>query len=115
MKKNRLIFYSIFGALLLFIFLFSFYMDSNSENIGLLLKLQGKIWMMKYGSLLLLIMFGTAIVLHVRDNRRNKRLHDSHILELTELKAILFDLGIGKSSQPSSGSKPIAPPQTPAP
>ena len=98
MKKNRLIFYSVFGVILLFIFFFSLYMDNNSENIGLLLKLQGKIWMLKYGSLVLLIMFVTNIVLHVRDNNRNRRLNDQQIKEITDLKAKLYDKGISKTT-----------------
>jgi uncharacterized membrane protein YhaH (DUF805 family) len=93
MKKNRLIFYSVFGVLHLFIFIFSLYMDSNSENISLLLKLQGKIWMLKYCSLFLLIMFTTNLILHIRDNNRNKRLHDAQQREITELKAKLYDKG----------------------
>jgi hypothetical protein len=93
MKKNRLIFYSVFGVLHLFIFAFSLYMDGNSENISFLLGLQGKIWMLKYGSLLLLIMFITSVVLHVRDNNRNKRVSDAQSREITELKAKLYDKG----------------------
>jgi hypothetical protein len=93
MKKNRLIFYSVFGVLHLFIFIFSLYMDSNSENISFLLGLQGKIWILKYCSLFLLIMLSTSVVLHVRDNNRNKRLNDAHLKEITELKAKLYDKG----------------------
>lgn len=91
MKQNRLIFYSVFGALHLFIFVFSLYMDRNSNDLALLISLQGKIWLLKYCSFFLLIMFATSIVLHVRDNNRNKRLHDAHQLEITELKAKLYD------------------------
>jgi uncharacterized membrane protein YhaH (DUF805 family) len=98
MKKNRLIFYSVFGLLHLFIFLFSLYMDSNSENIGFLLGMQGKIWMLKYGSLLLLVLFSTNIVLHMRDNNRNKRLHDAQTKEIIELKAKLYDKGQQKNT-----------------
>ena len=106
MKKNRLIFYSVFGLLLLFIFFFSLYMDSNSENIGLLLKLQGKIWMLKWCSLSLLIMFVTGIILHVRDNKRNQRVQDAQIKENIELKAKLYDKGISKTSPvPTTGSE----------
>jgi len=103
MKKNRLIFYSVFGALHLFIFFFSLYMDSNSENISFLLGMQGKIWMLKYGSLILLILFTTNIILHVRDNNRNKRLHDGQLKEITELKAKLYDKGQQKNT-----STPVA-------
>jgi len=102
MKKNRLIFYSVFGAVLLFIFFFSFYMDKNSDNLTVLLNLQGKIWMMKYGSGLLLIMFITGIILHVRDNKRNEELHRAQVKEIVELKAKLYDKGISKSSAPTS-------------
>ena len=73
-------------------------MDSNSENISLLLKLQGKIWMLKWGSLLLLILFITNIILHIRDNSRNKKLHDQQEKEITDLKAKLYDKGISKST-----------------
>lgn len=98
MKKNRLIFYSVFGVLHLFIFAFSLYMDSNSENISFLLGMQGKIWMLKYCSLFLLIMFITSIVLHVRDNNRNKRVSDTQAREIIELKAKLYDKGQQKST-----------------
>jgi uncharacterized membrane protein len=93
MKKNRLIFYSVFGVLHLFIFAFSLYMDGNSENISFLLGMQGKIWMLKYCSLFLLIMFITSIVLHVRDNKRNQRLSDAQSREIIDLKAKLYDKG----------------------
>ena len=96
MKKNRLIFYSVFGGLHLFIFFFSLYMDSNSDNLSLLIKLQGKIWVLKYCSLFLLILFATNVVLHVRDNNRNTRLHETQRREITELKAKLYDKGQDK-------------------
>ena len=73
-------------------------MDSNSENISLLLRLQGKIWMLKWGSLILLVLFVTNIILHIRDNNRNKKLHDDHQKEITELKAKLYDKGMSKST-----------------
>jgi hypothetical protein len=98
MKKNRLIFYSVFGVLHLFIFFFSFYMDSNSENFDLLLSLQSKIWVLKYCSTLLLAMFITNVVLHVRDNKRNQKLQDEQAKEMTELKAKLYDKGISKAT-----------------
>lgn len=93
MKKNRLIFYSVFGALHLFIFVFSLYMDGNSENLSFLIGMQSKIWMLKYGSFFLLMLFATSIVLHVRDNNRNKRVTDAQQREITELKAKLYDKG----------------------
>jgi hypothetical protein len=73
-------------------------MDSNKEDIGFLLGLQGKIGLLKYGSLILVILFATSIVLHVRDNKRNQRLYDDQLKENVELKAKLYDKGISKST-----------------
>ncbi|MBX2946131.1 MAG: hypothetical protein KF725_09870 [Cyclobacteriaceae bacterium] len=92
MKKNRLIFYSVFGALHLFIFLFSLYMDGQKENVAFLFQMQGKIWMLKYGSFMLLILMVANVVLHYRDNRRNHREKDELTNELNNLKAKLYDL-----------------------
>jgi hypothetical protein len=66
-------------------------MDSQSENFQFLISLQGKIWLLKYCSFFLLIMFVTNIILHIRDNRRNSREKDAMTKELTSLKATLFD------------------------
>jgi hypothetical protein len=92
MKKNRLIFYSVFGALHLFIFLFSVYMDNQKENLAFLFQLQGKIWMLKYGSFILLILMAVNVILHYRDNRRNLREKEQLNQELNTLKARLYDL-----------------------
>lgn len=102
MKRNRLIFYSVFGALHLFIFLFSLYMDGQKENFQFLIQLQGRIWMLKYGSLILLFLFITNVVLHYRDNRRNTSEKEQLTSELNTLKAKLYDLN--EASKPSSGS-----------
>lgn len=107
MKKNRLIFYSVFGALHLFILFFSLYMDSNSENISLLLKLQGKIWMLKWGSLILLVLFVTNVILHIRDNNRHKKNLDQQEKEIIDLKAKLYDKGISKST-PTPAANPTS-------
>jgi hypothetical protein len=66
-------------------------MDSQSENFQFLISLQGKIWLLKYCSFFLLIMFVTNIILHIRDNRRNTREKEVMTKELTSLKATLFD------------------------
>ncbi|MFN3839801.1 MAG: hypothetical protein ACK4RF_03760 [Cyclobacteriaceae bacterium] len=105
MKKNRLIFYAVFGALHLFIFLFSLYMDGQKENFQFLIQLQGKIWMLKYGSLLLLMMFMTNVVLHYRDNRRNAAEKDKLVGELNTLKAKLYDLTDASKSSASANPK----------
>lgn len=96
MKKNRLIFYLVFGALHLFILLFTIYMDSQKENFQFLLQLQGKIWMLKYCSFFLLIMMVLNVVLHYRDNRRNEKDKEDLRHEVNVLKAKVYDYQQGK-------------------
>lgn len=98
MKRNRLIFYGVFGALHLFIFLFCLYMDSQRDNFQFLIQLQGKIWLLKYCSVVLLILFVTNVILHVRDNKRNTSEKDQLNAELTNLKAKLYDQQHGSKS-----------------
>ncbi len=98
MKRNRLIFYSVFGVLHLFIFLFSIYMNSQQENFQFLIQMQGRIWMLKYCSFMLLILFATNVILHVRDNRRHTREIDKLTHDLNTLKAKVYDLQEGKKS-----------------
>jgi hypothetical protein len=62
--------------------------------------------MLKYGSLFLLIMFATNVILHYRDNRRHTREKDGLTHELNTLKAKLYDL--------QEGSKPTSRPENPA-
>ena len=105
MKKNRLIFYSVFGALHFFIFFFSLYMDGQKENFQFLLDMQGRIWMLKYGSFILLILMATNVVLHYRDNRRHTKEKEQLTHELNVLKAKVYDYqeaGKGKSSTTQS-------------
>jgi hypothetical protein len=96
MKRNRLIFYSIFGALHLFILLFSIYMDGKRDDFQFLIQMQSRIWMLKYCSLGIVVLFATSIILHVRDNRRHTKEIDKLNLDLNTLKAKLYDQQEGK-------------------
>jgi Tfp pilus assembly protein PilN len=82
-------------------------MDGQKENIQFLFQLQGKIWMLKYGSLLLLLLMAANVILHYRDNRRNQREKDQLNQELNTLKAKLYDLqeGAKKTPAPENPSK----------
>lgn len=103
MKKNRLIFYAVIGVLHLFLLLFSIYMDSQQNNLEFLIRLQGTIWLLKYCSFFLVILFVTNIILHVRDNKRHLRENQGLIQELNILKAKLYDLqeGAKKAAEPN--------------
>lgn len=99
MKRNRLIFYSVFGVLHLFIFFTSLYIDYVGKNdVNQLFALYNNIWMLKYGSLILLILFATNVILHYRDNRRNIREKSQLTQELNALKVKLYDLESGKKT-----------------
>jgi len=73
-------------------------MDSQRDNFQFLIQMQGKIWMLKYCSFILLILFAINIILHVRDNKRNTREKDQLTHELNTLKAKLYDLQEVKKS-----------------
>lgn len=106
MKKNRLIFYAVIGGLHLLIFLFTIYMDSQKNDTVLMFKLYDRIWLLKYAMFVLLVLFVTNIILHVRDNKRHKRENVQLIQELNTLKAKLYDLQEAKKSDVPNPQKP---------
>lgn len=107
MKKNRLIFYSVIGAIHLLVFLFSLYMDSQKNNLQFLVDLQSMIWMLKYAMFILLVLFVTNFILHLRDNKRHKRENVQLIQELNVLKAKLYDLQETKKTSEPNPPKPV--------
>ena len=102
MKKNRIIFYAVFALFHLFIFFFSLYMDSQKDNIQFLLSMQKKIWMLKYGSFIGLILLVVDVIWLMRGEKEHQRQRLQHESEMTSLKAKLFDLqeAAGKGNTP---------------
>lgn len=92
MKKNRIIFYAVFALFHIFIFLFSLYMDSQKDNIQFLLSMQRKIWMLKYGSFIGILLLVVDIIWLMRSDKEHERQRLLHEAEMTNLKAKLFDL-----------------------
>lgn len=108
MKKNRLIFYSIIGLLHLLVFLFTIYMDGKKDDLQFLLNLSKVIGLMKYAMFILLVLFVTNFVLHLRDNKRHKRENVQLIQEMNILKAKLYDLQeSGKKTSEPNPPKPV--------
>ncbi len=107
MKKNRLIFYSVIGVLHLLIFLFTLYMDGQKDNLQFLVNLQKVIWLMKYAMFILLVLFVTNFILHMRDNKRLNRENVQLIQEMNILKAKLYDLQEGKKTSEPNPPKPV--------
>lgn len=92
MKKNRLIFYSFFALFHLFIFFFSLYVDGQKDNFHFLISLQKKIWLLKYGSFIGLVLLAIDVVWLMRGERKHgqEKKHLEH--EVNSLKAKIFDL-----------------------
>jgi len=92
MKKNRLIFYSVFGVFHLFLVVFSFYVESNRNDFGFLTQMLKWISLMKYGAILGLVLLVADVIWEyvvLRDKDREREvLHQ----EINTLKAKIFDL-----------------------
>jgi hypothetical protein len=70
-------------------------MDSQRDNFQFLIQMQGKISLLKYCSLFLLVMFATNVILHLRDNKRHTKEIDKLNADLVSLKAKLYDQNEG--------------------
>jgi hypothetical protein len=104
MKKNRLIFYAVFGAFHLFLVFFTFYVESNKNDFAFLTQMLKWISITKWGAMLGLILLITDMVwsyMHVRETDK-ERAAMAH--EINTLKAKLFDL--------QEAAKPVDPPQS---
>lgn len=92
MKKNRLIFYGFFALFHLFIFFFSLYVDSQKNNLEFLFSMQKKIWMLKYGSFIGLILLIVDVIWLLKSEKNHSRELTKMEGDMTHLKAKLFDL-----------------------
>src|SRR5690606_38504274 len=108
MKKNRLIFYTAFGVLLLVILIFSIVINNLAKTFDpSLFSLLKRMWISIVVSVILLLMLCVNVILHYRDNRRNEREKGQLNQELNTLKAKLYDLqeGTKKTPAPENPSK----------
>jgi hypothetical protein len=102
MKKNRIIFYAVFAVFHLFLVFFTFYIDSNKNDISFLSSILRWMSILKYGAFLGLILLIIDLVWASMNNRETQREKDVLTSELNTLKAKLFDLQ--ESSRTGSGS-----------
>lgn len=105
MKKNRLIFYGFFAFFHLFIFLFSLYMDNQKDNLQFMVQLLGKIWMLKYGSFIGLVLLGIDIVWLMKSEREHTKERAQMDSDMMNLKAKLFDLQEAAKRPPQPPAK----------
>src|SRR5687768_15305582 len=107
MKKNRVIFYLIFGAFHLFLVFFTMYVEANRNDFSFLTKMLKWMSLMKWGAILgLILLIADAVwsFFAIREFEKEKAML-TH--EINTLKAKLFDL------QEAATAKQVQPSQKP--
>jgi hypothetical protein len=103
MKKNRLIFYVVFGAFHLFLVFFTLYVESNRNDFSFLTQMLKWMPVMKYGAFLGLGLLIADVVWGITASRELRKENAMLTHEVNTLKAKLFDLQeAAKKSSPSA-------------
>jgi hypothetical protein len=109
MKKNRLIFFSIFAAYHLVVFLFTLYVKgiAKQQDFGSLMSLLPKVYIFFYGSLMGLLLFLADFIWSWRITKETTNNEEALRLENNTLKAKIYDLQEGSkpSPQPTPATK----------
>jgi hypothetical protein len=92
MKKNRLIFYAVFGIFHVFLVFFTFYMDSNKNDFSFLTQMLKLLSLMKYGAMFGLVLLTIDVVWDQITAREHEKEKSALSHEINTLKAKLFDL-----------------------
>lgn len=92
MKKNRLIFYAVFGAFHLFLVVFTIFIESNKNDFSFLTQMLKWMSVMKYGAFLGLVLLIADLVWALKVNRDEQKEKAVLAQENNTLKAKLFDL-----------------------
>ena len=107
MKKNRLIFYTVFGVFHLFLVIFTIYMDSQKNDFAFLADMLKLLPLMMWGAFVGFTLLVIDVVWSFIINRETQREKAALTLELNTLKAKLFDLQESEkrlqSQQPPKG------------
>ena len=102
MGKNRIIFYSIFGAYQLSAFIFTVVIDANTS---ILFKMAGYVTTFKYLSFIGVLLIIVDFVWSWRQNSKMKNEADGFRLENNTLKAKIYDTQETKKQAAPAGSK----------
>jgi uncharacterized membrane protein len=92
MKKNRLIFYAIFGTFHLFLLIFTLYVESQKNDFTFLTQLLKFISLTKYGAILGLGLIITDFFWSWKAVKEGNKEKAALTHEVNVLKAKLFDL-----------------------
>jgi hypothetical protein len=106
MKKNRLIFYAVFGAFHLFLVFFAFYVEANKNDFGFLTQILKMVTLMKWGAMFGLILLISDVVWSFMTSRELEKEKALLSQENNTLKAKLFDLQEAAKTPPARPSNP---------
>jgi hypothetical protein len=106
MKKNRLIFYTVFGAFHLFLVIFTIFVESNRNDFSFLTRMLKWMSVMKYGAFLGLVLLIADLVWAFMANREEQKEKAMLTNEINTLKAKLFDLQEAARQNPPRPANP---------
>ena len=92
MNQRRRIFFIIFGIYHLVTLFFVLFIEAQKEDLSLLYGLYSKIWMMRYGAMLGVLLFAIDFIWNWIETRNAGREKDVMRLENNTLKAKVYDL-----------------------
>ena len=108
MNQRRRIFFIIFGSYHLLLLFFILYIEAQKEDLGLLYGLYSKLWLMRYGAMLGLLLFVVDFIWNWIETKNAGREKDAMRHENNTLKAKVYDLQqppVETMKEPSAGSK----------
>jgi len=92
MNQRRRIFFIIFGTYHLVTLFLILFIEAQKEDLGLLYGLYSKIWMMRYGAILGVLLFVVDFIWNWIETRNAGREKDVMRHENNILKAKVYDL-----------------------
>jgi len=92
MNQRRRIFFIIFGSYHLLILFFILFIEAQKEDLSLLYGLYSKLWMMRYGAMLGVLLFAVDFIWNWIETRNLGREKDVMRHENNTLKAKVYDL-----------------------
>lgn len=101
MNKRRLIFFTIFGVYHLIILVFTSYIDAQKQDLGVLTRMYGLLYLFKYGAILGLLLFATDFIWTWKTSRASQKEQESLDFEINKLKAKVYDLQEAAKPQPA--------------
>ncbi len=108
MNQRRRIFFVIFGSYHLVTLFLILFIEAQKEDLGLLYGLYSKIWMMRYGAILGVLLFIVDFIWNWIETRNAEREKEIIRHENNTLKARVYDLQqppAGDVKEQSSGAK----------